>query len=415
MERINGKKMVLGLQHVVAMFGATVLVPLLTGMNTSVALISAGIGTLIFHSVTKGIVPVFIGSSFAYIGAISLVNEQMGIAAVKGGLIVAGLVYLFFSVLIKIIGYEKVNKLLPPIVTGPMIIVIGLRLSGSAISSAFYVDGEFSLQSVFITLVVITTMIVVSVFAKGFLNLLPVMIALIVGYLICIPLGLVDFGAVASAPWFSFSDQATRDVLLAVPEFNATAIAAIAPVALVTVIEHVGDVTTNGAVVGKNFMADPGVHRTILGDGLATLFAGLIGGPANTTYGENTGVLAVTKVYDPSVIRIAAVYAVILGLVGKFGAVINSIPEAVRGGISIILFGMIASVGVRILVSARLNFANSRNLMISALIFVLGIGIADDIPVTSSVSISGLAIAAVVGMALAAILPEKGDTMLEEK
>ncbi|MGO5052896.1 uracil-xanthine permease family protein [Lachnospiraceae bacterium LCP25S3_G4] len=411
---VGSRKVVLGLQHVVAMFGATVLVPLLTGLNSSIALFCAGVGTLIFHSVTKGIVPVFLGSSFAFIGAISLVLQQQGLGAVKGGLIVAGMVYMIFSLGIKIIGYEKVNKLLPPIVTGPMIIVIGLRLSGTAISSAFYVDGNINGKSVIVSLIVILIMIFVSVFTKGFLNLLPVMVALIVGYIVCIPMGLVDFSGIASASWLSFMDNNVMDQVLTLPEFNLTAIAAIAPVALVTVIEHVGDITTNGAVVGKNFMKEPGVHRTLLGDGLATAVAGFLGGPANTTYGENTGVLAVTKVYDPSVIRVAALFAMLLGVIGKFGAFISSIPEAVRGGISIILFGMIASVGVRIIINARLNFGNSRNLMISSLIFVLGIGIGTDIPITESVSISGLAIAAFVGIVLAAVLPEKEDGVLND-
>ncbi len=419
-ERIAGnQKFILGLQHVVAMFGATVLVPLLTGLNTSIALLSAGIGTLLFHALTKRMVPVFLGSSFAFIGAIALTLETQGLAAVKGGLIVAGCVYIIFAAIIKVVGYEKVNKLLPPIVTGPMIVVIGLRLSGVAVTSAFYTmnsNGESVVngKSILVSVTVIATMVLVSVFAKGFLSLLPVMVALIVGYILCIPLGLVDFSVVSEASWFSFSDQTIMDQLLTVPEFNPTAIAAIAPVALVTLIEHVGDITTNGAVVGKNFLKEPGVHRTLLGDGVATVTAALLGGPANTTYGENTGVLAVTKVYDPAVIRIAACFAILMGVIGKFGGVINSIPEPVRGGISVILFGMIASVGVRIIINARLDFSNSRNLMIASVIVILGIGISTDIPITDSVKISGLAIAAVAGMLLAAVLPETDEGVLRD-
>ncbi len=419
-EKIAGnQKFILGLQHVVAMFGATVLVPLLTGLNTSIALLSAGIGTLLFHAITKRIVPVFLGSSFAFIGAIALTLETQGLAAVKGGLIAAGVVYVVFAAIIKVVGYEKVNKLLPPIVTGPMIVVIGLRLSGVAVNSAFYTvnqNGENVVngKSILVSVIVIATMVIVSVFAKGFLSLLPVMVALIVGYVVCIPLGLVDFSVISEASWFSFTDQKITEQLLTLPEFNPTAIAAIAPVALVTVIEHVGDITTNGAVVGKNFLKEPGVHRTLLGDGIATITAALLGGPANTTYGENTGVLAVTKVYDPAVIRVAACFAILMGVIGKFGGLINSIPEPVRGGISVILFGMIASVGVRIIINARLDFSNSRNLMIASVIVILGIGISTDIPITDSVKISGLAIAAVAGMFLAAVLPETKEGVLRD-
>ena len=333
------------------------------------------------------------------------------LASVKGALIIAGLVYVLFASLIKIFGYEKVNKLLPPIVTGPIIIVIGLRLSGTAINSAFYYNGEFSLKSVLVTVVILTVVICVSIFAKGIFNLMPILFAIIAGYLVCLPLGFCDFTAVREAHFLSFMDKDIVAQLLCIPQFKLDAILAIAPIALVTMIEHVGDITTNGAVVGKNFMVDPGVHRTILGDGLATALAGLLGGPANTTYGENTGVLAVTKVYDPSVIRIAAVFAMILGIFGKFGGFITSIPSPVTGGISIVLYGMISAVGVRILINSRLNFGNSRNLLVAAIILVLGIG-CDSIPVYGAVTISGLALAAVVGIILAFILPEGDDSVL---
>ena len=421
-ERTTRQKLILGMQHTLAMFGATVLVPALTGLNTSITLLCAGIGTLLFHFVTKKKVPVFLGSSFAFMGGIIAIIGQSRIgdpdfmdklASVKGALIIAGLVYVMFAGLIKIFGYEKVNKLLPPIVTGPIIIVIGLRLSSSAINSAFYYNGEFSMKAVLVTLVVLTTVIVISVFAKGIFNLMPILFAIIAGYLVCLPLGFADFTAVQNAHFISFMDQDILAQLLCVPAFKADAILAIAPIALVTMIEHVGDITTNSAVVGKNFMIDPGVHRTILGDGLATALAGLLGGPANTTYGQNTGVLAVTKVYDPAVIRIAAVIAIILGIFGKFGGFITSIPGPVTGGISIVLYGMISAVGVRILINGRLNFGNSRNLMIAAVILVLGIG-CDSIPVYGVVTISGLALAAIVGIILAQILPEGEDSVLEE-
>lgn len=419
-EKTTRQKLILGIQHTLAMFGATVLVPALTGLNTSITLFCAGLGTLLFHWITKKKVPVFLGSSFAFMAGIMAIigDSRMGdpdfldkLAAVKGALIIAGFVYVLFAGLIKIFGYEKVNKLLPPIVTGPIIIVIGLRLSSTAINSAFYYNGEFSLKAVLVTVVILTVVICVSIFAKGIFNLMPILFAIIAGYLVCLPLGFCDFTAVREAHFLSFMDKDIVSQLLCIPQFKPDAILAIAPIALVTMIEHVGDITTNGAVVGKNFMVDPGVHRTILGDGLATALAGILGGPANTTYGENTGVLAVTKVYDPSVIRIAAVFAMILGIFGKFGGFITSIPSPVTGGISIVLYGMISAVGVRILINSRLNFGNSRNLLVAAIILVLGIG-CDSIPVYGAVTISGLALAAVVGIILAFILPEGEDSVL---
>ncbi len=420
-ERTWKQKLILGIQHTLAMFGATVLVPALTGLNTSITLFCAGVGTLLFHWITKRKVPVFLGSSFAFMAGIMAIigDSRMGdpdfmdkLAAVKGALIIAGLVYVVFAGLIKLFGYEKVNKLLPPVVTGPIIIVIGLRLSGSAISNAFYYNGEFSLKAILVTLAILLTIIIVSVYAKGIFNLMPILFAIIVGYLVCLPMGFCDFTAVREAHFFSFMDQDILAQLLCVPVFRTDAILAIAPIALVTMIEHVGDITTNGAVVGQNFMVDPGIHRTILGDGIATAFAGLLGGPANTTYGENTGVLAVTKVYDPAVIRIAAVFAIILGVFGKFGGFISSIPSPVTGGIGIVLYGMISAVGVRILINSRLNFGNSRNLLTAAVILVLGIG-CDSVPVYGSVTISGLALAAVVGILMAYILPEGDDSVLK--
>lgn len=422
MNKTTSRKLILGIQHVLAMFGATVLVPALTGLNTSITLICAGLGTLLFHLVTKRKVPVFLGSSFAFMGGIMAVigDSRAGdpdflekLAALKGALIIAGLVYAVFALIIKLVGYEKVNKVLPPIVTGPVIIVIGLRLSSSAINNAFYVNGDFNLKAVVVTICVLATVVAVSIFAKGIFNLMPILFAIIVGYLVSYFMGFCDFEAVKTAHFFSFMDTSIRDQLLCVPTFKAHAILSVAPIALVTMVEHVGDITTNSAVTGQNFMVDPGIHRTLLGDGLATALAGLLGGPANTTYGENTGVLAVTKNYDPSIIRIAAVFAILLGIFGKVGAVITSIPGPVIGGISIVLYGMISSVGVRIIVNERLNFGNSRNLMIAAIILVLGIG-CDSIPITGTVSISGLALSAVVGIIMAQILPESEDSVLKD-
>lgn len=397
-------KLILGAQHVLAMFGATVLVPFLTGLNPSIALISAGIGTLVFHSVTGGVVPVFIGSSFAFIGAISLVLKEYGIAVLKGGIISAGLVYVLMSLLIIKFGVEKVKSFFPPVVTGPIIMVIGLRMSPVAISMAGYANGKFDTHSLIITIVVLISMIAVSILKKSFFRLVPILISVTVGYIAAICLGDVDFSLIREASWIGLSPDA-QEVIFTLPKFSLTGIIAIAPIALVVFIEHIGDITTNGAVVGKDFFKYPGIHRTLLGDGLATFAAGLLGGPANTTYGENTGVLAVTKVYDPVVLRIAAVYAIALGFIGKFGMILQTIPTPVMGGVSIILFGMIASVGVRTLVDAQIDFAHSRNLLIASLIFVFGIAI-DNIAIWKAVSISGLAIAALIGVVLNKLLPE---------
>lgn len=428
MEKSLSKKLLLGVQHVLAMFGATVLVPMLTGLNPSIALLCAGCGTLIFHSVTKGKVPVFLGSSFAFIAALNavLVIENgvptlESLANVKGALLIAGLIYITFALLIRIIGYEKVTRLLPPIVTGPMIIVIGLRLSETAVSSAFYasetVNGTtttwFEPKYALIAFIVVLTIILISVFTKGLINLMPILVALIVGFIVSGLMGIVNLQPIKDASWISLTNGDIWSQLTVLPNFDLSAILAIAPISIVTIIEHVGDITTNGAVVGQNFIKDPGVHRTLLGDGLATMFAGLLGGPANTTYGENTGVLAVTKNYDPSVLRIAAGFAIVLGVIGKFGAVIQCIPSPVSGAISIVLFGMIASVGVRILIHNNVDFSNSRNLMIASLIFVLGIGI-NSIPITETVSISGLAVAAIVGILFGLVLPENAGTQQAE-
>ncbi|MDO4766461.1 MAG: uracil-xanthine permease family protein [Eubacteriales bacterium] len=418
------KKLLLGIQHVLAMFGATVLVPFLTGLNPAIAIFSAGVGTLLFHFVTKKIVPVFLGSSFAFIGAIALTlnpngfspaelisNENWGtylqnLSNVKGGIIAAGVVYMLLSVVIYYAGVDAVKKFFPPIITGPIIIVIGLRLSPVAINNSFYLNGQFDLKSALVACIVVITMIVISIFTKGFFQLVPILISVIVGYIISIPLNLVDLSGFKDASVFTFSSSAILDQALTVPNFSWSNIIAIAPIALVVFIEHIGDITTNGAVVGKNFFENPGIHRTLFGDGIATVFAGLVGGPANTTYSENTGVLAVTKVYDPAILRIAAVFAIIFSMSGHLAYLVQSIPVPVMGGVSIILFGMIASVGVRILITSNLDFAYSRNLLISAVILVLGIGISE-LPLAANLSISGLAVAALVGIVLNQILPEE--------
>ncbi|ONI46983.1 uracil permease [Candidatus Epulonipiscioides saccharophilum] len=402
----TAKKLILGLQHVLAMFGATVLVPILTGLDPGVAILCAGIGTLVFHSVTKGIVPVFLGSSFAFISAIALTLSQFGIGAVKTGIIATGLVYIIMALIIKSVGVEKVKSFFPPIVVGPIIMVIGLRLSPTAINM-LKVDGLIHPKYAFVAFVVVLSVIAISIFAKGFFKMVPILISVIIGYVLAIFLDMVDLSHVYNASWIGFSDNALSSILT-LPDFSSaglTAVIALAPIALVVFIEHIGDITTNGAVVGKNFFENPGIHRTLIGDGLATIVAGLLGGPANTTYGENTGVLAVTKVYNPEVIRIAAIFAILLSFCGKFTAIVQIIPPAVMGGISIVLFGMISAVGVRTLVEEHLDFNNSRNLLIAAIIFVIGIGVSD-VPLSDTITISGLALAALFGVILNKLLPE---------
>lgn len=430
-----GKKIALGFQHVLAMFGATVLVPLLTGLDPAIALFAAGAGTLIFHLCTKGKVPVFLGSSFAFITATILIlnpsSNDMSIlelkntnwegfirnlSYLKGGLICTGLVYVVIAVIIYFVGVEAIQKLFPPIVTGPIIVVIGLSLSPTAIQDAFYepiVKGKdtiyiFNATYAFVAAVVVITMIITTIFAKGFFKVVPILIAVAVGYIVSIPFDLVDFSLIKDTKIITLMDSRIRDQVFLLPRFSLSSILAIAPIALVVFVEHIGDITTNGAVVGKNFLKDPGVHRTLLGDGLATAFAGLIGGPANTTYSENTGVLAVTKVYNPVILRIAAIFAMGLSLLGPFNGFIRTIPGPVRGGVSIILFGMIASVGMRILINAQLDFSHSRNLIIAAVILVLGIGVQNGIQVASTdITISGLTLAALSGVILNILLPEE--------
>lgn len=411
-EIVTGKtKFILGIQHVLAMFGATVLVPFLTGLNPSLALIAAGVGTLIFHFCTKRIVPVFLGSSFAFIGALTLVLKNEGIGAIKGGVIAAGFIYVLMSYLVKTFGVERVKSFFPPIVTGPIIMLIGLRMSPTALNMAGYANGKFDIKSLIVAFAVIITMVSITMMKKSFLRLIPILSAVIVGYIVATFLGMVDFSVVSQAKWIGLSAEAASD-LFTIPKMSLTGIIAIAPIALVVFIEHIGDITTNGAVVGKDFFKDPGIHRTLLGDGLATIAAGLLGGPANTTYGENTGVLAVTKVYDPAILRIAACYAIILGFIGKFGILLQTIPLPVMGGVSVILFGMIASVGVRTVVDARLDFSNSRNLIIASIIFVLGIAV-DNIVIWQTVSVSGLALAAFAGIVLNKILPQDREIKLK--
>jgi len=389
----KGKFLTLGLQHTFTMFGATVLVPIITGLNVSASLFLAGVGTILFHLITKGQVPAFLGSSFAFIAPILAVAETHGLEYARGGIVVAGLIYLILAALIKIFGTEKVVKFFPPIVTGPIIIVIGLKLAPTAVSMA---SSDWLLA--IIAFCVVTA---VSVFAKGFLQIIPVIIGLITTYLIAVVLGKVDFTAVQEAGWVGMPG-------FSLAKFNLEAILVVAPIALATMVEHIGDVIAIGATVKKDFLKSPGLVRTLMGDGIATSVSAMFGGPANTTYSENTGVLALTKAWDPKIMQLAAVFAMLLGVIPKLGSLISTIPTAIIGGISIVLFGMIASIGARTLVENQVDFTKSRNLIIAAVILVLGLGGAV-LPITIgvlSLSLEGMALAAIIGILLNVVLPE---------
>lgn len=424
----------LSIQHLFAMFGATVLVPLITGLNPSLALFSAGVGTLIFHLCTGFKVPVFLGSSFAFLAAVTAVIKPDGSIVVsnvplaQGGIIAAGFVYLIFSAIAYFIGAEKIKKVFPPVVTGPVIVVIGINLAGTAITDATgglgLANGFTPLVAINLAIAAFTLLIVIlcSIFAKGFFKLVPILIGIVFGYILCVilsALGLfhMNFEVIANSPWINipFKTLDSNGVpFMSLPKFELGAILSIAPIALVTFMEHIGDITTNSTVVGKDFLKDPGLHRTLLGDGLATMFAGFVGGPSNTTYSENTGVLATTKNYDPRLLRLTAVFAILLGLFGKVGAILQTIPDPVKGGVEVILFGMIAAVGIRSLAESNLDFTHSRNLTIVGLILVFGLGFSNlgGINInfgTYVLNISGLFIAVLVGVLMNLILPDVDD------
>ncbi|AWT37010.1 uracil permease [Deinococcus actinosclerus] len=383
------------------MFGATVLVPILVGLSPSVALFGAGVATLLFHLLTRGQVPIFLGSSFAFIAPTALVVKEFGPAAAGGGLIAAGAMYLLFSGLVKLLGVGRLLRVFPPVVTGPVIIVIGLGLSSVAVNQAK--------TNWWLALVTLAAAVTASIYGKGLFRMIPILVGVVTGYVVSLLTGQVTqdgLNAIAAAP------------LLGLPDFHAStldwrAVAIIAPVAVVTFIEHVGDVIVNGRVVGKNFLETPGLSRTLLADGLANMSSAALGGPAATTYAENTGVLALTRVYDPRVLQIGAVFAVLFGCSPKLAAVLRSLPQGVLGGVSILLFGMIASVGIRTLSEARIDFAHSRNLIIVSLILVLGLGGAA-FPISvagTSLELHGMALAALVGIVANLFLPaQKAET-----
>lgn len=411
---LTGKNVVLGLQHTFVMFGATVLVPILTGLDIGVTLFAAGLGTWLFHFITGFKVPVFLGSSFAFIPGLVAVGASQGLPYALGGIVVAGMLYVVVAIIFKFVSYENLHKILPPHVTGPMIILIGLILAPVAIQNA---RGDFSKPIVdaigvngawgialFTFAVGVFVKIALPKFGFKFLSNLPVLISLIAGYLLTIALGLVDFTAVGEAAWIGIPK-------FTLPKFSIEAISVMVPIAIVTMVEHFGDVLAIGNVVGKDFIKDPGVHRTLIGDGLATSLSALIGGPANTTYSENTGAVALTGVFNPFVMRVAATFAIVLGMIPKFTALIATIPGPVIGGISILLFGMISSIGIKNMVDARVNLSNPKILIISAVMLVLGLGGASF--KFGGLNLSGLGLAAIFGIVLNLILRVKDATSAE--
>lgn len=423
------KMLILGIQHMFAMFGATILVPILVagyfqsacnepltrGLTVSVTLFCAGIGTLIFHICSKFKVPAFLGSSFAFLGGFyTVANLNTGIYAdmsandkaayACGGIVIAGLFYLIVALIFKIVGVNRVMRFLPPVVTGPIIICIGLSLASSAINNA-----STNWLLAFVALAVI---VIFNIWGKGMFKIIPILMGVVISYVFALILNsfgvtnpdgsaILNFASVSSASWVGIPK-------FQICKFDITAILVMAPIAIATMMEHVGDMSAISATVDENFIAEPGLHRTLMGDGLATAFAGFLGGPANTTYGENTGVLELSKVYDPAVIRIAAVLAVILSFIPKFSAIISTMPTAIIGGVSFMLYGMISAIGVRNVVENRVDLTKSRNLIIAGVIFVCGLGFSDGLTFTiggTHITLTALAIAAIAGIILNAILP----------
>ena len=408
----GGKMFVLGCQHMFAMFGATVLVPLLTGLSVSATLLFAGIGTLIFHLFTKMKVPAFLGSSFAFLGGYAAVKEfGVGLGLTESvaltyaciGVFCAGLLYFVLAALFKFYGVRRTMRFFPPVVTGPIIISIGLILSSSAINNCQ--------SNWWIALLAIVIIVVCNIFGKGMIKIIPIILGVIGSYIVAACFGQVDFSAVKDAAWFGmpFAWENTAFAVLKDPDWSFvwTAIIAIVPIAFATMIEHIGDVCAISSTCNRNYIADPGLHRTLMGDGCATALAALFGAPANTTYGENTGVLNLTKVFDPKVVRIAACLAIVFSFCPKFAQIIYAMPTATVGGVSLVLYGMISAVGVRNLVENKVDFTNNRNVLIAALILVLAIGInfGPGSITFGKISLSGLAVAALVGIILNAILP----------
>jgi uracil permease len=426
------KMLILGLQHMFAMFGATILVPILVnsyfkgeGLSIQVTLFCAGAGTLLFHFFTKGKVPAFLGSSFAFLGGFATVaNLNTGIYKdmtmgekfpyACGGVVVAGLMYLILALVIRLVGVQKVMRFLPPVVTGPIIICIGLSLAPSAINNAKTCWP--------LAIIALVTVIFFNVWGKGIFKIIPILMGVVISYICAVIFqegfgmtaadgsSIIEFGAIAKASIISFQP-------FQICKFDLTAILVMAPIAIATMMEHIGDISAISATCGKDFINDPGLNRTLLGDGLATAFAGFIGGPANTTYGENTGVLELSKVHDPRVIRLAAIYAIVLSFFPKVSELIGTMPASIIGGISFILYGMISAIGVRNVVENHVDFTNTRNLIVAAVILVSGLGFSEGISFTigtTHVTLTALALASIFGIILNAILPYK-DYNFDEK
>lgn len=414
------KMILLGFQHMFAMFGATVTVPLLTGLSISTTLLFAGLGTLLFHCLTKFKVPAFLGSSFAFIGgylAVAPLNEDGSgnkemLPYACLGVACAGLLYLVVAALIKAIGVNRVMKLFPPVVTGPIIMAIGLGLAPSAVTNCS--------SNWWLAIVALALVIIFNIFGKGMIKIIPILLGIVGAYIVAVLVGnvggvenfAIDFSAVKAAPWIGNPIEWSSTVFGGVSDKSKaiSAIIAIVPIAIATMMEHIGDISAISATCNKNFINDPGLNRTLLGDGLATSLASLFGAPANTTYGENTGVLALSKVYDPRVIRIAAYFAVFFSLSPKFAALIESIPMAVVGGISFVLYGMISAIGVRNVVEAKVDFSKARNTIIAAVILVVALGLSNGISFnvgSATITLSSLACASIAGIVLNIIFPEK--------
>lgn len=390
------KRIIVGIQFLFVAFGATVLVPLLIDIDPSVALFTAGVGTLIFHLITKGKVPIFLGSSFAFIAPIIAATKLYGYPGTMGGVIAVGLVYGAVSFIVKMWGLKVIEKIFPAVVIGPVIMIIGLSLASVGV--------DMAKSNWPIAFSVLITAIVIVIYTKGLIKLIPIFIGIIVGYIISIAAGLVDFSSVNEAAWFALPE-------FTAPEFNWGAILYMLPVAIAPIIEHVGDIYAIGGVAEKEFVKDPGLHRTLLGDGIATAFAGLMGGPPNTTYSEVTGAVALTKIADPRVLRIAAITAIVFSLVGKISAVLKTIPPAVLGGIMLLLFGMIASIGIKTLIDAKTDFSITRNQVIVSVILTIGIGGAQ--MSYGNFSLAGIGLASVIGVILNLILPKTSVAVKE--
>ncbi|MBQ0043903.1 MAG: uracil-xanthine permease [Bacteroidales bacterium] len=417
------KMTVLGVQHLFAMFGATVLVPMLTGLSMSATLLFAGLGTLLFHALTKFKVPAFLGSSFAFIGGyaavVAIADADFGMTMSQAlpyaciGVFCAGLMYFVLAGLIKVFGTSKVMSFFPPVVTGPIIIAIGLTLSGSAITNCT--------ANWWIALSAIAIIIVTNIWGKGMIKIIPILLGAVGSYIVACCFGAVDFAPVKEAAWIGlpFRMENTAIAVFKAPNWGlvVTAIITILPISLATMVEHIGDMCAISSTTGKDYLTDPGLHRTLMGDGIATALASLFGAPANTTYGENTGVLNITQVFDPKVIRMAAVFAIILSFCPKFATAVSTMPSATVGGVSLVLYGMISAVGVRNMVENKVDFTASRNVIIAALILVLAIGIqyGPGSVGAGAIKFSGLAVAALAGIILNAILPGKDYIFGETK